>query len=822
LLCANPAICKMLGYTEKELLKLSVSDLHPKKDIARVLKGFREQVKGTRILLPDIPVLKKNGDIIYCNIRASVLLEVDGKKCIVGFFNDITKQKRMQEDIINERNKVQSYLDIAGVILVAIDVNGKITLINKKGCEVLGYKEKELIGKDWVNTVIPKRLRNEIRNVSKRVLSKKAQTLGHYENPVLTKKGEERLISWNNILLKDDRGKIIGHLSSGEDVTEHKKAEEAVHLNREYFKALIENSSDITVVVDKNGYIKYASPSVERYGGYKPEEIISKSIFTFIHPADVPRAIVDFGKSVLVKRNVYNKFRILRKDGSERIFEGMGKNLLNNPYIEGFIMNVHDATERKKAEEALRISEENYRTIFNSANEGIAVHHPETGEIIDANAKIVDIFGYNTKEEFLKHSLKSLSSGKDHYNEQTGVECIKKAMRSGSQMFEWQCKKKNGERFWAEVSLKAVKIEGEDRVLAVLRDITEQKRMRKEHEREHEQLLSIFDSMSELVYVSDPHTYEILYMNEAAKKEWGNGIGNKCYRSLYSRGKTCDFCNNKNIFGKNAGKIDIREWQDKAKQKWFRCIDRAIIWPDGRIVRLETAIDITDIKKLEEMKDKIIRDVSHSLASPIAMARMAQGELARNINAEAYEKAREFQQVLATNLERATKNIDNILQSYSFESKKVNVPKQALSLCKILEDSKGVVEGAIKDKGLNLSFDIPPEADKIMGREQELKLLFSNLIDNAIKFTDKGGIYVSSQAQDGMIEIIVKDTGSGILPKDIGKVFEKFYKRHPAVVGIGLGLSICKEIVARLGGRIEIFSEGEGKGTTVKVWLPRA
>jgi PAS domain S-box-containing protein len=134
-----------------------------------------------------------------------------------------------------------------------------------------------------------------------------------------------------------------------------KKVDAELQGSGEYFRALIENSLDIIFVVDKKGVITYVSPSVERILGYKPEELIGKSGFKFIVLSDVPRAIYDFGKAILTKEVVIpNSFRIRCKGGSECVLEGVGKNLLDNHTVKGFVMNVRDVTKRRQAEEALK------------------------------------------------------------------------------------------------------------------------------------------------------------------------------------------------------------------------------------------------------------------------------------------------------------------------------------------------------------------------------------------------------------------------------------------------------------------------------------
>ncbi|HOJ30920.1 MAG TPA: diguanylate cyclase [bacterium] len=118
--------------------------------------------------------------------------------------------------------------------------------------------------------------------------------------------------------------------------------------------------------------------------------------------------------------------------------------------------------------------------------------------------------------------------------------------------------------------------------------------------KEYQQLISIFNSLDEMIYVTDPETYEILYINPVLKKTFGDVIGKKCYRVFQNKNKPCSFCTNKFIFGPEAKPVYIWEFQNKVNKRWYRCIDRPIEWIDGRKVRFELAIDITDKKLMEE------------------------------------------------------------------------------------------------------------------------------------------------------------------------------------------------------------------------------
>jgi PAS domain S-box-containing protein len=126
------------------------------------------------------------------------------------------------------------------------------------------------------------------------------------------------------------------------------------------------------------------------------------------------------------------------------------------------------------------------------------------------------------------------------------------------------------------------------------------RRARAELINQRSQLLSIFDSIDEPIYVSDPQTYELLYTNGAFKARWGESHGRKCHEVLQGLTTPCEFCTNVRIMGANLGRPYIWEFQNQTDGRWYRCIDKAIRWPDGRLVRYEMAIDITERKAAED------------------------------------------------------------------------------------------------------------------------------------------------------------------------------------------------------------------------------
>ncbi len=222
----NRAAEEITGFKREEvlnkecclILKSELCDLHcPFADIFNT---------GKTVYNYEILIVNKGGKKIPVNITTTALRSSDNK--IIGGienFRDLTKHEGLWGKLRLERNRAQQYLNIAGVIIVAIDSEGIVTMINKKGCDVLGYEESDIIGKDWFELCLPDRTKKEVKEVFKRLMEGKNDFVEYHENSILTKSGEERMIAWHNTILSDEKGTILGTLSSGEDITTRKQTE---------------------------------------------------------------------------------------------------------------------------------------------------------------------------------------------------------------------------------------------------------------------------------------------------------------------------------------------------------------------------------------------------------------------------------------------------------------------------------------------------------------------------------------------------------------------------------------------------------------------
>ncbi len=244
----NPAAEKMFGYSQNEMRGSNINVFFNKNDdhhiFNEMLPDIKEQSNGQNLSFETF-AKNKAGNVFPVEYSFSST-ETGGEKLITAVIRDISKRKEVEKvlkrshaelellvkqrtsDLQKEKDLKQQYLDIAGVIFVVLDKTGKVTMVNKKACEVLEYQEDEIVGQDWFNNFIPSKQKNEAEAVFRQFISGVIEPVQYYENNIVSKSGEERLIAWHNRYIENDDGEIIGTIGSGDNITERKKAEEAL------------------------------------------------------------------------------------------------------------------------------------------------------------------------------------------------------------------------------------------------------------------------------------------------------------------------------------------------------------------------------------------------------------------------------------------------------------------------------------------------------------------------------------------------------------------------------------------------------------------
>lgn len=379
---------------------------------------------------------------------------------------------------------------------------------------------------------------------------------------------------------------------------------------------------------------------------------------------------------------------------------------------------------------------------------------------------------------------------------------------------------------------------------------------------------SMFDAIMDPMTVLDKEG-NILQVNKVAMDTYGeNIVGEKCYCVYKGRESICDNCptmksietlqpanaehyvkrDNKYVFiasypilnkeGELESIIkivrDITEQKklEKELQEYTTNLEKTVEERTRdlkstneelkqRSIEIEKANE--ELRGLDKMKDSMIRDVTHELKSPVAQVQMAIGLWTSEANKEQMdkEKGKKLNKIIDDNIQRLKKTIQSILDLSVLESGRVAYQKENLDLEELINQVTAGLKLLAEKKNLSLTTRIPDELPEVLGDRQEITRLISNLIDNAIKYSESGEIVVSALRRPRQIEISVKDQGIGLsTPKgSYDKVFDRFFQERPSSDGSGVGLAICKKIVEAHGGKIWVESEGKGKGTTFKFTL---
>lgn len=269
----NNAFCKMIGYSAKELIKIGVDDIHPKKDLPFVLKKFSQMVQGITKTADNLPVKRKDGSIFYVDVVASPV-NLYGKKYIMGSFRDITERKKVEEVIRESEKKFRTIFDNSRDGIILADAKSRNFLMaNNSVCRMLKYSKKEIL-KIGVENIHPQNKLNYVIKQFNRQLRGEIKLASQL--PVKKKNGE---IFYADVIatpLELSGKKCI--LGSFRDVTKSKKAEEIIKENEEKYRTIFNASPDLIVIIDKKGNILDANNLVDSWMKYKRKDIIGKKV----------------------------------------------------------------------------------------------------------------------------------------------------------------------------------------------------------------------------------------------------------------------------------------------------------------------------------------------------------------------------------------------------------------------------------------------------------------------------------------------------------------------------------------------------------------
>ncbi len=222
----NKAFEKETGYSKNEVIGKTIFDLNiwvDKSDRKRffnlLINSKEKEIHGF-----ETKFYNKNKEVV-ASLLSTKIIKIDNKEYLLNIVKSIQSLKDKEKIIETERKKLRTYFDIAQVILLVLDTKGNVAMINKKGCEILGYDEKDIIGKNWFENFLPQDKREQTKKILNKLLKNDSESAEYYDNVIVNSKGQTRIVAWHNAVITDDKGNITGILASGEDVTEKRKQE---------------------------------------------------------------------------------------------------------------------------------------------------------------------------------------------------------------------------------------------------------------------------------------------------------------------------------------------------------------------------------------------------------------------------------------------------------------------------------------------------------------------------------------------------------------------------------------------------------------------
>ncbi|MCP4340524.1 MAG: PAS domain S-box protein [Desulfobulbaceae bacterium] len=499
----------------------------------------------------------------------------------------------------------------------------------------------------------------------------------------------------------------------------------------------------------------------------------------------------------------------------------------------------------KISEEALRDSEERYRTIFANKYIVMLLIDPVSAAIVDANPAACAYYGWSLEE------LKSMKMSEINTLPQEKVNAEMKLALSGNcnRLVFKHCKA-DGTICDVEVYSDPLTIKGKTLLFYIVHDITARKHAEEVQREANDRLQTVLNSINEVIYIADMQTYELLFVNDYGLKMFGNDIvGQQCWKTFQALDGPCPFCTNDKLLTADNRPAGVYRWefQNKVDQRWYDIADRAIQWTDGRMVRMEIAIDITERKRAEETRLDVERQLLQ-VQKVESLGRMA-GAIAHNYNnllgavmgnlelamedlPDATDAAGRLSAAMSA-ARRATE-IGKLMLAYLGQTGALQEPLDLAEVCRhCLPDLRAGLPEHIGIKPV-----LPTPGPVVRANAAQIIQIVGNLVTNACEaMSDCPGVisliirtvspteiptahYFPVKFQSGTVDyacLEVRDLGSGIAEIDIDKIFDPFFSTR--FTGRGLGLPVVLGAVKAHGGCVTVESELH-QGSIFRVFLP--
>ncbi len=792
----NVAAELLTGYSRIELLLMKMPNLFPQNVIKTNPLKYDEVLSG-KVISARREIENKDGELITIDMKSKMLS--NGK--LISIFTDASVQVELQ----NSERKYKEIIENMKEALVILQ-DAKLKFANENTAKLLGYSLPEIIGKPFLDFVHP----DDRQVISDNHLARlKGENISSsYDFRLFSKAGKVIWAETNPIIIEYEGKPAIQAFLI--DTTEKRKLQASLEQSEYKFRNLVENMKEGIVSINLSSQILYASQGLAKIIGYSVDELAGKDFTRFIFEDDIPYSQRQFSK-VLENKPETTEFRVVTKDGDIIWVRISGKPILKNGNVIGISAVIIDINSRKIAEDNLKNSEMKYRNLIDNSPIGIFIH--QKGKVVYLNAALKKIAGYDDFSDFLNKSFFQFVPEEYHQGIKERTEYIIRT-KGKSKLAETKIISQSG-KFVDVLSLgQYVLFEGIPSVQSYIYDITEFNKYKTNVDTLTE---AVSQSSSAIIIYNFVGVVE--YANLAAEKLTGmnfdknEGKRQNIFKILQIDKDSIAEISKTVFSGKEwAGEISITAQDSKIVE--LRVIVSPIFNNVGKITHfVSIAEDITAKKEIEknlqiakehtEKSDKLKSDflaqMSHEIRTPINAIVSFSGLLKDELLEILDEDQRISFELIEKAGERIIRTIELLL---NYSELKTHSYQPAFHRIEIGPEiiSKLSLEFRRQAKLKKLKFEVNIDTDDsfFYGDRHSLEQIFSNLIDNAIKYTDKGCVEVRLfKSEIGKLTVIIKDTGTGIAKDYLGDIFNPFSQEEAGYTrsfeGNGLGLALVKE-----------------------------
>ena len=710
--------------------------------------------------------------------------------------------ERKMKEFQNKNKQYRKIFESSPQAIGIVDMKGNVLEVNRRLYSWLGYQPKEVIGKNFLQLPFLSE-KSKITAKGKLAQAFRANNIPPYDIEFVTKAGERRAGRIFTSPVKDEKGNLMEILVLAFDVTEQRKAEQALRESEELFRSIVENSHAGILIIDDSYHFIYVNDELCRILGYPQEEIVSQDFRRFLD--EESRKLV---ADRYVKRQRGEKvpsryeFNVIRKDGEKRRVEISSTVIKDKSGQVRSVAQILDITERRQAEEALKESIRDYRGLFENAHDAIFVFIPEKEIILDVNPRACELYGFS-REEFIGMSLESISE-----NVSRGKIRIKKTLKNGVyRNFETVHYRKDGSEILLDVNAAVVNYKGQKAILSVHRDITKRKKAEERLQVERAYLDRLFESAQEGIVMSDREG-RVIRVNSEFMRLFGYKRGEVLGRNIDELVVPSKYLNNgisitnKVVAGENVDFEAVRQQRDG------KLIDVSVlaspIIADGEVAAIFAIYrDITERKRAEEKlrsalkeREVMLREIHHRVKNNMqiisSLLRLQSRQIRNKKILDLFNVGQNRIRSMALIHESLYQSSDMAKINFSDYIKRLTT--HLLSTYRVdMERIRMKVD--VRDIYLDINRAIPCGL--------VINELVSNSLRHAFPGSQKGDVKVIMKAnKQDKYSLVVKDTGVGF-PEDVD------FRQTES-----LGMQLVIDLISQLGGTIRLKRD---RGTEFRV-----